>query len=507
MTGSRSREESLQRLAHEPADLLVIGAGVIGAATAWHAAMAGARVAVIDQGDVAAATSSASTKLLHGGLRYLAMGDLRLVREAHRERWATASVVAPHLVAPLSFVIPVSAGSPLPLWRARVGVWTYAALSRYRDGDAGHIPVAEAHRLAPGLAADRVDAAVLYHDHQTNDARLTVAVLDAAARSGAVVCNHVEATALRIADGVATGAEVVDRRSGAAFAVSARAVVNATGPWVDRVRRLESPHAGTSVRLSKGAHLLLEASDEWRAAVTTPLRGGRVSFAIPWEGMLLLGTTDEEFAGDPATVAVTARDEAQILAEAHRSLERSVVDPTRVRARFAGLRALPVGGHGTVRARREVVVTVGPAGVISVAGGKLTTWRAIGRGVASAALERLGIATPPDTPVPLPGAAPLTAAEDAIAAAHPELDPAARAHLASHYGLLALDLLTPARARRELLEPIVPGAPDIAAQLTWARDMEWAATATDALRRTTVAVRGLDGPAVMERVRAVTQLA
>jgi glycerol-3-phosphate dehydrogenase len=166
-----------------------------------------------------------------------------------------------------------------------------------------------------------------------------------------------------------------------------------------------------------------------------------------------------------------------------------------------------VGEHGTVRARREVVVSVGPAGVISVAGGKLTTWRAIGRSVAAAALDRLGAAPPPATPMPLPGAAPVNVVGDEIAAAFPMLETPVRDHLASHYGMLALDLLAPARERPELLEPVVAGGPDINAQLLWARDREWAATAADALRRTTVGARGLEGPAAVERTRAVTQLA
>jgi glycerol-3-phosphate dehydrogenase len=503
MSGSWRREEALERLAGQELDVLVVGAGVIGASTAWHAAAAGARVGVIDRDDVAAATSSASTKLLHGGLRYLAMGDLRLVREAHRERWATASVVAPHLVRPLPFVIPVREQTPLPLWRARAGVWTYAALSRYRDGDAGRIPLTEARRLVPGLRRDAIRSAVLYHDHQTNDARLTVAVLGAAAAAGAVVCNHLEVVALRTGAGGVVGAEVADRLGGAAFPIAARAVVNATGPWVDRLRALESTQAGTSVRLSKGAHVLLQRDHEWQAAVTTPLRGGRVSFAIPWEGMLLLGTTDEPFDGDPAEVSVSERDVVQIVSEAARSLDPALIDPGRIRASFAGVRALPVGPGGTSSARREVVVTTGPAGMVSVAGGKLTTWRTIGLAVAETALRRTGGRMPSAEPAALPGAAPPAAVEAQIASAHPGIDPATRAHLAMHYGRDALPLLEAADAAPELLEPLAAGGPDIGAQIAWARDHEWAATPADAVRRTTLRVRGLDGRAALDRAAAI----
>ena len=475
----------------------MIGAGVIGASTAWAAARTGASVAVVDRGDIAGATSSASSKLLHGGLRYLAMGDIGLVREAHAERRINARVVAPHLVAPLPFLVPVMDGSPVPLWKVRAGVWAYGALARFGDGRSGRISTEEARHRVPGLRTAGMRGVVLYHDHQTNDARLTVAALQAAAAHGALVAPHVEVAALRLSGGRVAGADLVDRLSGEAMGVTARSVVNASGPWVDEVRRMESPRAGTSVRLSKGAHLLLDAPAGWTAAVTTPLPAGRVSFAIPWEGLLLLGTTDEPYDGEPGAVRTDDEDEQQILEEAGRSLEPDVLAPGRVRSRFAGLRVLPLAGGGTVRTRRETVLQRGPGGMVSVAGGKLTTWRLIGARAASGALGR----EVPGTAEPVPGAAPIAAVEQRLGAEWPEVEPQLRRWLASRYGLRALAVLERSRERPELLEPVHAGGPDIWAQVDEAAECEWAATVDDVLRgRLSVALRGHDDAAVRDRV-------
>lgn len=487
------REQSLDRLADASVDVLVIGAGAIGASTAWHAAAAGATVAVVDRGDLAGGTSSASSKLVHGGLRYLAMGDLWLVGQAHAERRANARVLAPHLVWPLEFVVPVPPGSVHPLWRLRAGVLLYGALSGFADGRSGGISLDQAKARVPQLRTDELRGAVLYHDHQTHDGRLTLLALQAAAARRAVILNHTEVVGLRMKAGHASGAELVDRIGGRQFGVTARVVVNASGPWVDSLRRMESSTAGASVRLAKGAHLVLEGGDGWTAAVTTPLPAGRVSFAIPWEGMLLLGTTDEAYDGDPAAVTATDRDQAQILAEAARSLSAEAIEPERVRSRFAGLRVLPVSGRITSRTRRDVVISLGRGGMVSVAGGKLTTWRLIGARAARLALHEIGMHDHGKELEPLPGAAPLAAVLEAVARSHPGLDERVRTHLSRHYGMVALDLLADAGGDPDLLQPIHPAAPDIRAQVVHARRHEWAATADDVLRRrTTIALRGLD---------------
>jgi glycerol-3-phosphate dehydrogenase len=481
--------------------VLVIGAGVVGAATALAVAQTGANVAVVDRGDIAGATSGASSKLLHGGLRYLAMGDVGLVRQAHAERRLNATMIAPHLVRPLEFIVPVGDDSPSPLWKVRAGVFVYAALSRFADGRSGRIPIGEARRRVPDLLASGLRGTVLYHDHQTNDTRLTLTALQGAAQRGATVATHAEVVELVMSHGRVSGAVVHDRLGGGSFTVSARSVVNATGPWVDRVRRLESPSAGTTVALSKGTHLALEGGTSWDAAVTTPLPHGRVSFAIPYEGLLLLGTTDEPYDDDPATVSATDADQEQILAEARRSVSPEVATAARVRSRFAGIRALPVAKSPTARRKRETVITRGPAGMVSVAGGKLTTWRLIGSTAARLALAELGSTASAGAPTPLPGAGPVDRIRREIAGAAPGMAADIRAHLGSWYGTVALDVLALGRRDGSLYDRMHPDAPDIWAQVEHARDHEWAATPDDVLqRRTTLGLRGLAGDEIAERI-------
>jgi len=502
MTAGFSRERSLDRVAGETVDLLVIGAGILGASTALAAASAGARVAVVDRGDLAGATSSASSKLLHGGLRYLEMGDVGQVLRSHSERWATARVMAPQLAAPTPFLVPVLEDGPVPLWKVRSGVAAYSALARWMDGRGGRISQSEAERLVPDLAVGRTRGVVVYHDHVTHDARLTLAVLQGAAERGAHVLTHADVVGLRVSGERLTGADLVDRLGGASFTISATAVVNAAGPWVDEVRRLESPSAETSVRLSKGVHLLVRGGDGWSAAVTTPLSEGRVSFAVPWQGLLLLGTTDDEFAGDPSSVAATDQDAARILDEAAVALDRDAVDPSLVVSRMAGLRVLPLSTGATSRIRRGTVLSRGPAGMISVAGGKLTMWRAIGRDAARLALGRLGAGRRVDMPVrPLPGAAPPVLVERSLARRHPALPGDVVANLARNYGAAALELLD--RAGGHDMGRIHADGPDVWAQVPYAVSNEWAATVDDVLsRRTTVGLRGHADQEIRERVAA-----
>jgi glycerol-3-phosphate dehydrogenase len=259
--------------------------------------------------------------------------------------------------------------------------------------------------------------------------------------------------------------------------VRANAVVNATGPWVDRIRRLEDPAAKRSMRLSKGVHVVVDGGEDWDAAITISHDKVRVSFAIPWEGKLLLGTTDTEHDGEPEDARVTDADVAQVLEEA--SVAVDGLGPPR--ASFYGLRVLPGGDGETANARRETVYSTGPSGMVSVAGGKLTTYRRI----ALDALDHLGVRGLSKRPRPLPGATGL----DRIAWQH-ELDSATRAHLLHLYGSLATEVLAEAADDPSLLEPLVPGRPDLRAQDVYARSHEWARTDDDVLRRRTTAWLG-----------------
>jgi glycerol-3-phosphate dehydrogenase len=490
-----SRGAALERVSAHEFDLLVIGGGIIGAATAAHAARAGLRVALVDAGDFAAGTSSASSKLIHGGLRYLRLGDVRLVREAHAERRLLSRVVAPHLVHRLPFLLPLYRGGPYRPYVVQSGILLYSALAQSRLN--WLVGAEEARAAVPGLRAEGLRSCALYADAWTNDARLALANVRAAADLGATVLNGAEVVALRKVAGRVVGADV--RADGETIPVAARAVVNAAGPWVDRVRRLEDDSAGTSVRLSKGAHALVSADAEWSAALTIPQDAVRVTFAVPWYGMLLLGTTESEFAGEPRDVAATEEDVEQILAEAAVGLESGLVRRDHVRDVFAGLRVLPAGQGESVSARRETVYSVGKGGMLSVAGGKLTTYRRIALGALDRLRGTLGLPRVDEAPWPLPGA--VAGVQVPLLRG---LDEDVRLHLLHLYGGLAAEVLSPAERDPSLLERLDPGGPDIAAQALYAATHEWARHAEDVIRRrTTVGYRGLDGPEVTQRVERI----
>ena len=482
-----SRERALAELGERAFDLLVIGGGIVGAGIANEAAHAGLAVALVERADFGGATSSASSKLVHGGLRYLRLGDVRLVREAHHERRVLMDVVAPHLVQRLPFLLPLYRSGPYRPLVVQAGIVLYSALARARLN--GLVSPERARGLVPELVTRDLRSCALYADAATHDSRLTLANVRAAAEAGATVLNYAEVVA------VADGSAVV-LADGEHVDVRGRVVVNAAGPWVDSVRRLEHPRAGTSVRLSKGVHVLLEPREPWRAALTIPHDRVRVSFAVPWEELLLLGTTDTLFDGAADHVEVTDDEVDQVLAEAAVALDVALLRRERVRATFAGLRVLPGGEGTTARTRRETVFTRGPRGMLTVGGGKLTTYRRIALDALESVRADLGLHRLDRRPRPLPGATGLEHIR------FPEqLGPRVRSHLLHLYGSLAEEVLAPAAHDPELLEPLHPGAPEVRAQALYARTHEWARDADDVLRRrTTLALRGLATEEVVQRV-------
>ena len=301
------RDATRAELARAPYDLLVIGGGIIGAGIANEASRAGLRVALVDRGDFGGATSSASSKLIHGGLRYLRLGDVKLVREAHTERRALLRVVAPHLVRRIPFLFPVYRGGPYRPATIQAGLWTYSTLAGEKLG--GLVRPERALRSVPALRLDGLRGCGVYQDAWTHDGRLCLANVTAAAEAGATVMNFAEVVELRLVgregagSGAATIASPVTRSRSRPVAV-----VNATGPWLETMRRLEEPGVAAYGQLSKGVHVTLPLDEPWSAALTIPHDQVRVTFAYPWEGMLLLGTTDTPYEGDPADVTATDED-------------------------------------------------------------------------------------------------------------------------------------------------------------------------------------------------------
>jgi glycerol-3-phosphate dehydrogenase len=492
------REETLDRLGKGNFDLLVIGAGIIGARVAFEAARAGLSVAMVDAGDFGGATSSASSKLIHGGFRYLPMGDLHLVWESQRERRALMGRVAPHLVRPLPMVLAAYRGGPRGPITAAAGVLAYGALCGFRGTGVTLVGTRAARHLVPPLRTEGLSVCGLFEEGQTNDARLVLDTVAAAAGLGATVLNHARVVGLEHPHGRLARASIQGRNGEGVVEVRFRFAVNASGPWVDAVRQLEDETSQPMARLSKGIHVLLEARSEWRAGVVVPVEDGRVTMALPWQGMVMLGTTDAGYEGDPADCSVTPIEVEQVLSEASLALPPDVVRAGAVRFSFAGLRVLPLGSVTTANTHREHLVQTGRFGMVSIAGGKLTTHRRI----ALEALHRL-----PDprlaglnlVDVPLP-----QSSSTLQELADRDTDPDVVTHLTRIYGRDSFTVMGQRGRHRDALERIHPGGPDVWAQVYHAVEKEWATSVEDVLRRrTTVAVRGLASPAVRADVGRV----
>lgn len=497
--GSVIREHSLERLSTETFDVLVVGGGIVGARVAFEASHAGLKVALVDAGDFGGATSSASGKLVHGGLRYLRAGRVRLVREAHRERRILAGRIAPHLVHRLPFLLASIEQGSSRYSTVVAGPIAYWALDGFRRPAPRRVSAGETQGLIPPLRTTDLGSCALMEEAITDDGRLTLATVKAAVNAGAVAVNHLRVVELEKTRGGISGAVLQGRDGEGPLAVRCRAVVNATGPWLDHLRLLEDPRREPAVRLSKGVHLVLPLEGDWRAAFALSLSDARHVYVVPWHGTLLLGTTDTAYEGDPGAAAPDPSEEAYLLEAASRFLSWDLARPDRVLSSFAGLRVLPRGEGGTYEASREHVVRVGPAGMISVGGGKLTTHRLI----ALDALRRLPAGLRPrrlrPSLDPLPGFSPPDAR-----ALHTRLDVATAKHLTELYGGEAGKLLRYAARFPGALEKVHPEGPDIWAQVYHAADEEWAVTVEDVTRRRTILdIRGLATEDVRARISSV----
>jgi glycerol-3-phosphate dehydrogenase len=499
VSGNVIRERSLERLSTEAFDVLVVGGGIVGARISLEASRAGLKVALVDAGDFGGATSSASGKLVHGGLRYLRAGRVRLVREAHRERRVLAGRVAPHLVRRLPFLLASIEQGSSRYSTVVAGPIAYWALDGFRRPAPRRVSAGETQGLITPLRTTGLGSCALIEEAITDDGRLTLATVKAAVSAGAVAVNHLRVVELEKIRGGISGAVLKGRDGEDPLTVRCGAVVNATGPWLDHLRLLEDPGRKPAVRLSKGVHLVLPLEGDWRAAFALSLSDAWHVYAVPWHGTLLLGTTDTAYEGDPGAAAPDPSEEAYLLEVASRFLLRDLARPDRVLSSFAGLRVLPRGEGGTYEASREQVVRVGPAGMISVGGGKLTTHRLI----ALDALRGLPAGLRPrklhPSPDPLPGSSPPDAH-----ALHARLDAPIAKHLMELYGGEAEKLLRYSTRFPDVLEKLHPEGPDIWAQVYYAADEEWAVTVEDVVRRrTTLGVRGLDTENVRDRLASI----
>jgi len=500
------RAERLHALSTQQFDVLVIGGGITGSGVARDAALRGLKVALVEREDFGSGTSSRSSRLIHGGLRYLEHGHLRLVFEASTERRLLLKL-APHLVRPLGFTWPVYKGARVPRWKLNAGLMLYDALALFRNvkGHAG-LSVRQVTEREPMLRTEGLTGGARYYDAATDDARLTVANALGAAEAGATVLNHVKVSGLVFEEGgKARGAEGIDTLTGRSFRVSARAVVNATGPWTEEVRRMEQQPGSTAlVRGSKGVHLAVprERIGNQEALTLLSAVDGRVYFVLPSGAHAIIGTTETATSAHPAEVRATESDVAYLLESANAFFPNARLTRADVVSAWAGIRPLAATGYdakGSANsASREHVVSVSPSGVVGISGGKLTTFRVMAADVVDA-VER-GLALPHCDPttaeVPLPGGdfasvpAEREAALEALGGAGME---ESAAHLVASYGSRWREVLALTRERPELALPIVDGLPYLCAEAVYAVRSELAETLADILiRRTKVAFETRD---------------
>ena len=488
---ARDRSNALRRLATGQLDVLVVGGGITGAGAALDAASRGLRVGLVESRDLAAGTSSRSSKLIHGGLRYLEQGDFKLVREALRERDLLVTKLAPHLVKPVPFLYPLYkkvverpyVGAGLVIYDAMEG--TKRPVPHHR-----HLTARGALRRAPALRPERLAGAMVYYDAQVDDARHTVCVARTAAMHGAIVVTRASATSLlRSADGTqVTGAVVRDEETGRSFDVLATRVVVCAGVWTDLVHSFGGVQAGYQVRMSKGVHLVMPRSaiDAETGMIVRTEKS--VLFFIPWGERWIVGTTDTDWSGDRAEPTASGADVDYILAAANRVLAMPLTRADVIGV-YAGLRPLVAAAadRPTTKLSREHVVDVPLPGLVSIAGGKFTTYRLMARDVVDAAVA--------DFPRPVPesvtGQLPLLGADGlpAVRAAAQRLAEdygvplSSVEHLLARYGSAVSEVLDLVRSEKTLGRPLLDGYPYLRAEVAYAVTHEGALHIEDVLAR------------------------
>lgn len=472
----------------------MIGGGITGAGIAREAAMRGARTALVEMHDLASGTSSKSSRLIHGGLRYLEHGHLRLVFEALAER-ATLLHIAPHLVRPLRFTFPLYAGGRVPRWRLALGLLLYDLLAGARNVRR-HRVLGKQSLLAlePALRSRDLAGGAEYGDAQCDDARLVVATARSAAAHGARIATYTRVTALLTERGQACAATLEDTVTGERATVRALAVVNATGPWSDAIRRLEQPDAPPALDCTKGVHVVVpraRLAHEQAITFLSPL-DGRVMFVLPWGEWSYIGTT-ETAGGDPDDVLATAEDVTYLLRSANACFPGAHLAPGDVIAAWAGLRPLLAEAHASGGSLpREHRIDTGPLGVLHVAGGKLTTYRRMAAETVDRAFalvrERGGRAPEGRSATatePLPGGdtaelGPLMPLGREVGLPRDSVQ-----HLLQAYGTEAAAIFNLVRADRALGERLQPAHPAIAAEVLHAARHEFAERVDDVLVRRT----------------------
>ena len=502
-----SREEMWEQVPEE-VDVVVIGGGITGAGIVRDAARRGLRVVLFEQNDIAYGTSSRSSKLIHGGLRYLESYEFSLVFESVSERRVILDL-APHLVNPLAFLFPVYQGARKSLRMISAGMWLYDGLALFRSPKRHKtLKPREVAEQEPMLKQEGLQGAPVYYDCSTDDARLTLETVIDGIQNGGVAVNWARVDALtKNEQGRVSGVVVKNVRDGSLREIKAHAVINATGPWTDDVLAMSGPRSSRMLRLTKGIHIVVERDrlPVEHAVVLFHPTDKRVLFALPWGERTYVGTTDTDYDGVPGQEYATLEDVDYLIAAANHYFPNNPIHRDDVISTWSGLRPLiapeaDVGDMAESQVSREHQIHIGEDGLITIAGGKLTTYRKMAKECVDTALQILKLTGQLSEDIhsaqtykfPLPGAVgwPEDDDHDKVAdeiseACECDLSHTIRRHLVDTYGMRALELAKMCAEHPPLLEAIVPGRIEIMAQVDFAVREELAASVSDVMVRRT----------------------
>lgn len=465
-------------------DLLIIGGGINGAAIAHLAAKAGLAVCLIEKDDFSEGTSSRSTKLLHGGIRYLEQMEFDLVQEALRERYIQWQA-APYLVKPLPFVVPVYAGDKRPLWMMHVGVWLYDQLSGpFRIGQHRRLSGEEVLGIARGIEQKGLKGAVEYYDAQMDDTRLVIENVLMAKSLGACVINHMKVIGLIKEDGRVRGVKAIDQIDGKGYDIKAKVVLSTTGPWADEIQAMDNVICPHRLRKTKGVHLVYEGQIAPQAFLIQSKQDNRIFFVIPFEGNTLIGTTDTDYTGSPDNVRCEKEDIQYLLTEASRIFPHILFDESRIITTFAGVRPLvlePKAKDPSKVSRKHVIGSLS-SGLWYVMGGKYTTYRLIALETLRRIYPEKMVEFSDDGSYQLYGSGAVNT-ELKILRHRYGLTVETIRYLISLYGSRYEDVLKMTLENPAWKQPLLEGSLPIVAQVHYSREVELAASAIDVWSR------------------------
>lgn len=503
-----SRTEHIERLKDREFDILIIGGGITGAGIARDAAMRGLSVALLEARDYCSGTSSKSSKMLHGGIRYLEQFQLGLVFEASQERRLHSDLLAPHLASPVPYLIPIYPWSPHSKMAVTAGVYLYDTLALFRNHGTRILSKEKSVEEEPNIEEKGLKGGVVYHDVVMDDARIGIENVRSAAHHGAVTVNYANVRGFeKDGTGKIRGAWVKDTLfpSSSDFLVKAKCFVNAAGPWSDYIRKLANPEAEAMLRPTKGAHIILpnQSLGKKHAFVLTAKSDDRVFFSVPWFGRTLVGTTDTDY--DPATdgplddIHANQNEVDYLMESVKRTFPGAKVGPQDVQSSFAGLRPLVSEGNANnpSAVSREHRIWQEDSGLLNIAGGKYTTYRTMAAELLKHAIKYLkkeysNFGHVPGCRTQLePIVLPPEIKDSHHFAKHVEeytkvLDDKTVLHLQSRYGARWQRVADLAIENKNLRERIVESEPDLMAEVIYTRDYEMAVHFEDFLRRRTM---------------------